>query len=135
MTVVCTRIKPAPLDGERNDRLGDSSADCCYRVEGDSMRAAGADFLEGSDEPVQVSPGTVLETWLRTFIDLCNDSRLTQDERSVGITGGPTEGRLKCWRRQLRQWRGPRLVAKIPLTSQYKIYVDPAAHRWQCPGC
>ncbi len=68
------------------------TADCCYRVEGDSYEPQGRIFLEGSDEPVQVQPGTVLETWLRT-IDLCNDSQLTQDERGLwGITGGPTEG-------------------------------------------
>jgi magnesium-transporting ATPase (P-type) len=70
---------------------------------------------------VQVQPGTVLETWLRT-IDLCNDSQLIQDERGLwGITGGPTEGALKVLaaKAQLPAVEA-RLVAKIPFDSQYK---------------
>ena len=71
------------------------TADCCYRVEGDSYEPQGNICLEGSNEPVQIKPGSVLETYLRT-IDLCNDSQMIQDERGLwGITGGPTEGALK----------------------------------------
>ncbi|MCD7088483.1 HAD-IC family P-type ATPase [Klebsiella quasipneumoniae subsp. quasipneumoniae] len=104
------------------------TADCCYRVEGDSYEPQGRIFLEGSDEPVQVQPGTVLETWLRT-IDLCNDSQLTQDERGLwGITGGPTEGALKVLaaKAQLPAVEA-RLVAKIPFDSQYK-YMSTLQH-------
>lgn len=77
---------------------------------------------------MQVQPGTVLETWLRT-IDLCNDSQLTQDERGLwGITGGPTEGALKVLaaKAQLPAVEA-RLVAKIPFDSQYK-YMSTLQH-------
>ncbi len=50
----------------------------------------------------------------------------------MGITGGPTEGRKVLAAKAQLPAVEARLVAKI-LDSQYK-YVDPAAHRWQCPG-
>lgn len=76
MTVVCSD-KTGTLTMNEMTVKAIITADCCYRVEGDSYEPQGRIFLEGSDEPVQVQPGTVLETWLRT-IDLCNDSQLTQ---------------------------------------------------------
>lgn len=129
MTVVCSD-KTGTLTMNEMTVKAIITADCCYRVEGDSYEPQGRIFLEGSDEPVQVQPGTVLETWLRT-IDLCNDSQLTQDERGLwGITGGPTEGALKVLaaKAQLPAVEA-RLVAKIPFDSQYKYmstlqYID-----------
>ncbi|HCU0927737.1 TPA: HAD-IC family P-type ATPase [Klebsiella pneumoniae] len=127
MTVVCSD-KTGTLTMNEMTVKAIITADCCYRVEGDSYEPQGRIFLEGSDEPVQVQPGTVLETWLRT-IDLCNDSQLTQDERGLwGITGGPTEGALKVLaaKAQLPAVEA-RLVAKIPFDSQYK-YMSTLQH-------
>ncbi|HHV5417619.1 TPA: HAD-IC family P-type ATPase [Klebsiella pneumoniae] len=127
MTVVCSD-KTGTLTMNEMTVKAIITADCCYRVEGDSYEPQGRIFLEGSDEPVQVQPGTVLETWLRT-IDLCNDSQLTQDERGLwGITGGPTEGALKVLaaKAQLPTVEA-RLVAKIPFDSQYK-YMSTLQH-------
>ncbi|WP_436920980.1 HAD-IC family P-type ATPase, partial [Escherichia coli] len=91
MTVVCSD-KTGTLTMNEMTVKAIITADCCYRVEGDSYEPQGNICLEGSNEPVQIKPGSVLETYLRT-IDLCNDSQMIQDERGLwGITGGPTEG-------------------------------------------
>ncbi len=120
MTVVCSD-KTGTLTMNEMTVKAIITADCCYRVEGDSYEPQGRIFQEGSDEPVVVQPGSVLETYLRT-IDLCNDSQIVQDERGLwGITGGPTEGALKVLaaKAQLAPV-ATRLVAKIPFDSQYK---------------
>ena len=120
MTVVCSD-KTGTLTMNEMPVKAIVTADCCYRVEGDSYEPKGDICLEGSDEPVQIKPGSVLESWLRT-IDLCNDSQIIQDERGLwGITGGPTEGALKVLaaKAQLAPVE-TRLIAKIPFDSQYK---------------
>ncbi|TDQ26308.1 potassium/sodium efflux P-type ATPase [Raoultella sp. BIGb0149] len=120
MTVVCSD-KTGTLTMNEMTVKAIVTADCCYRVEGDSYEPRGDICLEGSDEPVQIQPGSVLESWLRT-IDLCNDSQIIQDERGLwGITGGPTEGALKVLaaKAQLAPV-DTRLIAKIPFDSQYK---------------
>ncbi len=120
MTVVCSD-KTGTLTMNEMTVKAIVTADCCYRVEGDSYEPQGDICLEGSDEPVQIKPGSVLESWLRT-IDLCNDSQIVKDERGLwGITGGPTEGALKVLaaKAQLAPV-DTRLIAKIPFDSQYK---------------
>ncbi|MEK0207652.1 cation-transporting P-type ATPase [Klebsiella michiganensis] len=120
MTVVCSD-KTGTLTMNEMTVKAIITADCCYRVEGDSYEPQGNICLEGSNEPVQIKPGSVLETYLRT-IDLCNDSQMIQDERGLwGITGGPTEGALKVLaaKAQLAPVDAC-LVAKIPFDSQYK---------------
>ncbi|WP_159235998.1 cation-transporting P-type ATPase [Raoultella terrigena] len=120
MTVVCSD-KTGTLTMNEMTVKAIVTADCCYRVEGDSYEPRGDICLEGSDEPVQIKPGSVLESWLRT-IDLCNDSQIVKDERGLwGITGGPTEGALKVLaaKAQLAPV-DTRLIAKIPFDSQYK---------------
>ncbi|WP_189339813.1 cation-transporting P-type ATPase [Raoultella sp. 10-1] len=120
MTVVCSD-KTGTLTMNEMTVKAIVTADCCYRVEGDSYEPQGDICLEGSDEPVQIKPGSVLENWLRT-IDLCNDSQIVKDERGLwGITGGPTEGALKVLaaKAQLAPV-DTRLIAKIPFDSQYK---------------
>jgi magnesium-transporting ATPase (P-type) len=120
MTVVCSD-KTGTLTMNEMTVKAIVTADCCYRVEGDSYEPKGDICLEGSDEPVQIKPGSVLESWLRT-IDLCNDSQIIKDERGLwGITGGPTEGALKVLaaKAQLAPVE-TRLIAKIPFDSQYK---------------
>ena len=120
MTVVCSD-KTGTLTMNEMTVKAIITADCCYRVEGDSYEPQGNICLEGSNEPVQIKPGSVLETYLRT-IDLCNDSQMIQDERGLwGITGGPTEGALKVLAAKARlEPVDARLVAKIPFDSQYK---------------
>nr|WP_315299420.1 cation-transporting P-type ATPase [Raoultella terrigena] len=120
MTVVCSD-KTGTLTMNEMTVKAIVTADCCYRVEGDSYEPRGDICLEGSDEPVQIQPGSVLESWLRT-IDLCNDSQIIQDERGLwGITGGPTEGALKVLAAKAQLATvDTRLIAKIPFDSQYK---------------
>ena len=120
MTVVCSD-KTGTLTMNEMTAKAIITADCCYRVEGNSYEPVGDIYLEGSNEPVQIQPGTVLEQYLRT-IDLCNDSQMVQDERGLwGITGGPTEGALKVL--AAKAHLAPvdtTLLNKIPFDSQYK---------------
>ncbi|MCH2679812.1 cation-transporting P-type ATPase [Leclercia adecarboxylata] len=120
MTVVCSD-KTGTLTMNEMTVKAIITADSCYRVEGDSYAPEGKICLEGSDEPVQIQPGTVLEQYLRT-VDLCNDSQMIQDERGLwGITGGPTEGALKVL--AAKAHLAPvmtTLINKIPFDSQYK---------------
>ncbi|WP_368747933.1 cation-transporting P-type ATPase [Enterobacter cancerogenus] len=120
MTVVCSD-KTGTLTMNEMTVKAIITADTCYRVDGNSYEPVGNIYLEGSDEPVQIQPGTVLEQYLRT-IDLCNDSQMIQDERGLwGITGGPTEGALKVLAAKANL--APvmtTLVNKIPFDSQYK---------------
>lgn len=120
MTVVCSD-KTGTLTMNEMTVKAIITADSGYRVDGDSYAPEGHIYLEGSDEPLQVQPDTVLETYLRA-IDLCNDSQIIQDERGLwGITGGPTEGALKVLAAKAHLRETPtQLVAKIPFDSQYK---------------
>jgi magnesium-transporting ATPase (P-type) len=124
MTVVCSD-KTGTLTMNEMTVKAIITADCCYRVEGDSYEPQGNICLEGSDEPVQIKPGSVLETYLRT-IDLCNDSQMIQDERGLwGITGGPTEGALKVLaaKAQLRRRCPP--GGENPVRLAVQIHGDP----------
>ncbi|PTM35192.1 carbonate dehydratase [Enterobacter cloacae] len=120
MTVVCSD-KTGTLTMNEMTVKAIITADSCYRVDGNSYEPVGNIYLEGSDEPIQIQPGTVLEQYLRT-IDLCNDSQLIQDERGLwGITGGPTEGALKVLAAKAHlEPVMTTLVNKIPFDSQYK---------------
>ncbi len=120
MTVVCSD-KTGTLTMNEMTVKAIITAESCYRVDGNSYEPVGNIYLEGSDEPLNIQPGTVLEQYLRT-IDLCNDSQLIQDERGIwGITGGPTEGALKVLAAKANL--APvttTLINKIPFDSQYK---------------
>ncbi|MDU4312321.1 MAG: cation-transporting P-type ATPase [Klebsiella michiganensis] len=131
MTVVCSD-KTGTLTMNEMTVKAIITADCCYRVEGDSYEPQGNICLEGSNEPVQIKAGSVLETYLRT-IDLCNDSQMIQDERGLwGITGGPTEGALKVLAAKARLAPvDARLVAKIPFDSQYKYMATHQKQYWE----
>lgn len=120
MTVVCSD-KTGTLTMNEMTVKAIITADVCYRVDGNSYEPVGNIYLEGSDEPVQIQPGTVLEQYLRT-VDLCNDSQLIQDERGLwDITGGPTEGALKVLAAKASlEPVATTLVNKIPFDSQYK---------------
>lgn len=120
MTVVCSD-KTGTLTMNEMTVKAIITADGSYRVEGDSYEPVGRIYKEGSDEPTQIQPGTVLEQYLRT-IDLCNDSQIIKDERGLwGITGGPTEGALKVLAAKANLAPvATSLVNKIPFDSQYK---------------
>ncbi len=92
MTVVCSD-KTGTLTMNEMTVKAIITADTCYRVDGNSYEPVGNIYLEGSDEPVQIQPGTVLEQYLRT-IDLCNDSQLIRTRRAVlGHHRRPDRGR------------------------------------------
>ena len=120
MTVVCSD-KTGTLTMNEMTVKAIITAESCYSVDGNSYEPEGKICLEGSDEPVQIQPGTVLEQYLRT-IDLCNDSQLIKDERGLwGITGGPTEGALKVLAAKAKLSPvATTLISKIPFDSQYK---------------
>ncbi|SNY62596.1 potassium and/or sodium efflux P-type ATPase [Enterobacter sp. CC120223-11] len=120
MTVVCSD-KTGTLTMNEMTVKAIITADCCYLVDGDSYAPTGNIYLEGSNEAVQIRPGTVLEQYLRT-IDLCNDSQLVKQDNGLwGITGGPTEGALKVLAAKAHLAEvDSQLVAKIPFDSQYK---------------
>jgi magnesium-transporting ATPase (P-type) len=120
MTVVCSD-KTGTLTMNEMTVKAIITAESCYSVDGNSYEPEGNICLEGSDEPVIIQPGTVLEQYLRT-IDLCNDSQLVKDERGLwGITGGPTEGALKVLAAKAKLAAvATSLIGKIPFDSQYK---------------
>ena len=120
MTVVCSD-KTGTLTMNEMTVKAIITAESCYSVDGNSYEPEGNICLEGSDEPVKIQPGTVLEQYLRT-IDLCNDSQLVKDERGLwGITGGPTEGALKVLAAKAKLATvATSLISKIPFDSQYK---------------
>ncbi|KEY50965.1 cation-transporting P-type ATPase [Citrobacter amalonaticus] len=120
MTVVCSD-KTGTLTMNEMTVKAIITADNCYHVDGNSYEPMGNIYLEGSDAPVQIQPGSVLEQYLRT-VDLCNDSQMIQDERGLWcITGGPTEGALKVLAAKANL--APvvtTLINKIPFDSQHK---------------
>ena len=120
MTVVCSD-KTGTLTMNEMTVKAIITAESCYSVDGNSYEPEGNICLEGSDEPLKIQPGTVLEQYLRT-IDLCNDSQLIKDERGLwGITGGPTEGALKVLAAKAKLPAvATALISKIPFDSQYK---------------
>ena len=97
------------------------TADTTYRVEGDSYEPVGTIHPVDDPTPVTVTPGSVLERYLRT-VDLCNDSQLIKDEQGLWkITGGPTEGALKVLAAKIPLPAiDAELRSKIPFDSQYK---------------
>lgn len=97
------------------------TADTTYRVEGDSYEPVGNIHPVDDPTPVTVTPGSVLERYLRT-VDLCNDSQLIKDEQGLWkITGGPTEGALKVLAAKIPLPAiDAELRSKIPFDSQYK---------------
>jgi magnesium-transporting ATPase (P-type) len=120
MTVVCSD-KTGTLTMNEMTVKAIITADACYRVEGDSYEPVGEIHQDGSDSPVSIQPGSVLERYLRT-IDLCNDSQLMKDDNGLWtITGGPTEGALKVLAAKANlPTADAKLVNKIPFDSQYK---------------
>ncbi|KTR30734.1 carbonate dehydratase, partial [Enterobacter hormaechei subsp. xiangfangensis] len=94
MTVICSD-KTGTLTMNEMTVKAVITADTTYRVEGDSYEPVGTIHPVDDPTPVTVTPGSVLERYLRT-VDLCNDSQLIKDEQGLWkITGGPTEGALK----------------------------------------
>ncbi len=120
MSVICSD-KTGTLTMNEMTAKAIITADCCYRVDGNSYEPVGEIYQEGSNAPLQVQPDSVLERYLRT-IDLCNDSQLVQDEQGHwGITGGPTEGALKVLAAKAGLPASDALLrSKIPFDSQYK---------------
>ncbi|MES0265405.1 cation-transporting P-type ATPase [Citrobacter sedlakii] len=97
------------------------TADKNYRVQGNSYEPTGEILVENDATTAEMRPGSVLETYLRTF-DLCNDSQLMRNEQGHwGITGGPTEGALKVLAAKANLPAiDTELRSKIPFDSQYK---------------
>ena len=120
MTVICSD-KTGPLTMNEMRVKAVITADTTYRVEGDSYEPVGTIHPVDDPTPVTVTPGSVLERYLRT-VDLCNDSQLIKDEQGLWkITGGPTEGALKVLAAKIPLPAiDAELRSKIPFDSQYK---------------
>ncbi|MBK4387050.1 cation-transporting P-type ATPase [Enterobacter hormaechei] len=120
MTVICSD-KTGTLTMNEMTVKAVITADTTYRVEGDSYEPVGTIHPVDDPTPVTVTPGSVLERYLRT-VDLCNDSQLIKDEQGLWkITGGPTEGALKVLAAKIPLPAiDAELRSKIPFDSQYK---------------
>ncbi|WP_343646189.1 cation-transporting P-type ATPase [Enterobacter sp.] len=120
MTVICSD-KTGTLTMNEMTVKAVITADTTYRVEGDSYEPVGNIHPVDDPTPVTVTPGSVLERYLRT-IDLCNDSQLMKDEQGLWkITGGPTEGALKVLAAKIPLPAvDTEMRSKIPFDSQYK---------------
>ncbi|ENA0610397.1 cation-transporting P-type ATPase [Enterobacter bugandensis] len=120
MTVICSD-KTGTLTMNEMTVKAVITADTTYRVEGDSYEPVGNIHPVDDPTPVNVTPGSVLERYLRT-IDLCNDSQLMKDDQGLWkITGGPTEGALKVLAAKIPLPAvDTEMRSKIPFDSQYK---------------
>lgn len=120
MTIICSDKTGTLTMNEMTVKVV-ITADHIYRVEGDSYEPVGAMHRIDDASPVTITPGSMLESYLRT-IDLCNDSQLIKDENSIWkITGGPTEGALKVLAAKGHLPEvATELRSKIPFDSQYK---------------
>jgi len=120
MTVICSD-KTGTLTMNEMTVKAVITADTTYRVEGDSYEPVGTIHPVDDPTPVSVTPGSLLERYLRT-IDLCNDSQLMKDEQGLWkITGGPTEGALKVLAAKVPlPALDIEMRSKIPFDSQYK---------------
>jgi magnesium-transporting ATPase (P-type) len=120
MTVICSD-KTGTLTMNEMTVKAVITADTTYRVEGDSYEPVGTIHPVDDPTPVTVTPGSLLERYLRT-IDLCNDSQLMKDEQGLWkITGGPTEGALKVLAAKVPlPALDIEMRSKIPFDSQYK---------------
>jgi hypothetical protein len=68
------------------------TADCCYRVEGDSYEPQGNIYLKAATSRCRFA-GQRAGTYLRT-IDLCNDSQLIRTSAGCGaLPAGRPKGR------------------------------------------
>ncbi|WP_368747746.1 cation-transporting P-type ATPase [Enterobacter cancerogenus] len=120
MTVICSD-KTGTLTMNEMTVKAVITAGTTYRVEGDSYEPVGNIHPIDDPTPVTVTPGSLLERYLRT-IDLCNDSQLMKDEQGLWkITGGPTEGALKVLAAKIPlPALDTEMRSKIPFDSQYK---------------
>ncbi|TKK20687.1 carbonate dehydratase [Enterobacter cancerogenus] len=120
MTVICSD-KTGTLTMNEMTVKAVITAGTTYRVEGDSYEPVGNIHPIDDPTPVTVTPGSLLERYLRT-IDLCNDSQLMKDEQGLWkITGGPTEGALKVLAAKISlPALDTEMRSKIPFDSQYK---------------
>ncbi|MGX5085359.1 cation-transporting P-type ATPase [Enterobacter sp. UPMP2052] len=120
MTVICSD-KTGTLTMNEMTVKAVITAETTYRVEGDSYEPVGNIHPIDDPTPVTVTPGSLLERYLRT-IDLCNDSQLMKDEQGLWkITGGPTEGALKVLAAKIPlPALDTEMRSKIPFDSQYK---------------
>jgi len=120
MTVICSD-KTGTLTMNEMTVKAVITAETTYRVDGDSYEPVGNIHPIDDPTPVTVTPGSLLERYLRT-IDLCNDSQLMKDEQGLWkITGGPTEGALKVLAAKIPlPALDTEMRSKIPFDSQYK---------------
>jgi len=120
MTVICSD-KPGTLTINEMTVKAVITAGTTYRVEGDSYEPVGNIHPIDDPTPVTVTPGSLLERYLRT-IDLCNDSQLMKDEQGLWkITGGPTESALEVLAAKIPlPALDTEMRSKIPFDSQYK---------------
>ena len=132
MTVVCSD-KTGTLTMNEMTVKAIITADCCYRVEGDSRR--GGSSSRGAMSPCRFSPAPCWRPGCAPSTCVTTASLPRMSAVCGGSPAGRPKGRLKCWRRKRssRRWR-PVWWPRSPLTRSTNI-CRPCSTSMAMPGC
>lgn len=134
MTVVCSD-KTGTLTMNEMTVKAIITADCCYRVEGDSYEPQGGSSSRGAMSPCRFSPAPCWRPGCAPSTCVTTASLPRMSAVCGGSPAGRPKGRLKCWRRKRssRRWR-PVWWPRSPLTRSTNI-CRPCSTSMAMPGC